>query len=326
MKFFKTHIKLLAADQYGHTVLLTAYDVIDDTVMTSKTIFPELLSKDLEAKVRQQELLAQVEHLIARIPLLYLMFPSAPKWLISPDTDALTSEVREMRKETSKKDPEKRRLELLEYIAQPLLDLIKDQAQYLAQSTFGCQFILAAIFGCAGAGDVQGALDAIADLAAGKSENEEKKEEVDKIISTPAVGRMLKALVQGGRFDKSTESIQVVEPSLKFHELLYSKIKSQGGDEEIVKWTNGPNSFVVLAMLEAEDFKVKEELSKVLRKNAGKLNRDNKGAAIVLDKIGAGADMDAEKKGKKRRTDQVDEKDDDATTKQKRKAKKDKKA
>src|SRR5437763_12115168 len=45
LRFFKGIIKMLAADVYGHLVLLTAYDVIDDTVMSAKAIFPELLTE-----------------------------------------------------------------------------------------------------------------------------------------------------------------------------------------------------------------------------------------------------------------------------------------
>ncbi|OAP60854.1 hypothetical protein AYL99_05856 [Fonsecaea erecta] len=295
LKFFKTHIKLLANDQYGHNVLLTAYEVVDDTVMTSKTIFPELLSKDLESDAREQELLAQVEHLTARTPLLYLMSPDAPKWLITNETAALISEVRDIRKETSKKDPETRRIELVKNIAQPLLDLIANQARYLAQSTFGCQFITETVFGCAGVSDVQAALSAIADVAAEAVKEKEQEEEKGKILETPAVGRMLKALVQGGRFNKATNSIQLVDPPLKFGELLFQKIQSEGGQEEIVAWANGPNSFVVVAMLEAENFDMKDELMEVLRKQKQNLDKENRGAALILEKIGSGG---GEGKGK----------------------------
>ncbi|KIW31864.1 uncharacterized protein PV07_03453 [Cladophialophora immunda] len=294
LKFFKTHIKLLASDQYGHSVLLTAYEVVDDTVMMSKTIFPELLSKELEPEAREQELLAQAEHLTARTSLLYLMSPDAPKWLITNETAALISEVREIRKETSKKDPETRRIELVKTVAQPLLDLITHQARYLAQSTFGCQFITETVFGCAGVGDIQAALGAIADLATEVVEGKEQREENEKILATPAVGRMLKALVQGGRFNKVTNSIQLVEPPLKFDELLFHKIRSKGGDEEIVAWANGPNSFVVVAMSEADNFEKREELVEVLRRNKRKLDRENRGTAIILEKIGGSG---REKKG-----------------------------
>jgi pumilio homology domain family member 6 len=302
MKFFKTHIKLLAADQYGVDVLLTAYDVVDDTVMTSKTIFPELLGKDMELDAREQELLGQVEHLTARIPLLYLMSSEGPKWLVTEDTAALMREVRGIRKETSKKDPEKRRTELLEHVAPPLLKLIADQAQFLAQSSFGCQFITETILGCSASSEISDALKALAALATDKPDDDEKKAEVDKILATPAVGRMLKALLQGGRFDKATKRIIPVEPPLKFHDQLYHKMVETGGKDEVVGWANGPNSFVIVAMLEADDFGSKQDLFKLLTKQASKLDSENRGAAIILEKIGGNdrkADVSIKDKRKK---------------------------
>ncbi|KAI1629421.1 armadillo-type protein [Exophiala viscosa] len=294
LKFFKTHMKLLASDVYGHTVLLTAYDVIDDTVMTSKGIFPELLGKDLEKEAAQQELMAQVEHLNARIPLLYLMSPEAPKWLIPPETDtiAVVKEIREVRNTTSKKDPETRRLELLKAISQPLLDLIASQAQFLAQSTLGCQFIAETLFGAVG--DKEPALKALVDLATNPAEAEEDA----KVLATPAVGRMLKSLVQGGRFDKATKSVTRVDPSLMFHDMLYTELKGEDG-AAIIEWANGPNSFVIVAMLEADDFSHNEELVGTLKQHASALKSDNPGAKIILEKIGGASEEKQAKKGKK---------------------------
>ncbi|KAJ9607701.1 Pumilio y domain member 6 [Cladophialophora chaetospira] len=324
LKPLKTHIKLLASDQYGHRVLLTAYDVIDDTVQVSKSVFSELLSKDADAEAREQELLAQVEHLTARIPLLYLLSPDAPKWLILDDTAAIIQEVRTIRKETSKKDPEKRRLELLGHVSQPLLDLITNHAQYLAQSTFGCQFITETIFGCGSNGDVNNALAAIANLVTEMPEDDEKRQEVEKIIASPAVGRMLKALVQGGRFEKATKSINLVDPPLKFDELLYSRLMAKGGDAEVIEWANGPNSWVIVAMLESEHFEAKDELANLLRKNSERLNKDNKGAAIVLQTIGSQPSTGVEKTSKKRQAgedeDASSRKQKDKPTQKKRKA------
>ncbi|KAK4940653.1 Pumilio y domain member 6 [Elasticomyces elasticus] len=296
LKFFKTHIKLLASDVYGHTVLLTAYDVIDDTVMSSKGIFPELLGKELEKEAGQQELMAQVEHLNSRIPLLYLMSPEAPKWLVPPETDTtvVVKEIREIRTTTSKKDPEIRRLELLKGISQPLLDLIASQARFLAKSTLGCQFIAETLFGAVG--DKEPALRALVDLATNPGEAEEDT----KVLATPAVGRMLKSLVQGGRFDKATQSVIRTDPPLMFHDMLYTDLKGEDAGA-IIEWANGPNSFVIVAMLEADDFSHKEELVDILKQHASALKPDNPGAKIILEKIG-GASKDKEaKKGKKAR-------------------------
>lgn len=287
LKFFKTHIKLLASDVYGHNVLLTAYDTIDDTVMSAKAIFPELLNKDLDSEAREQDLMSQAEHLTARIPLLYLMSPEAPKWLITDDTAAIIKEVREIRTTTSKKDPETRRTELLKSISQPLLDLVASQANFLARSSFGCQFITEVLFGAIG--DAQPALSSLAKL--GSDESEENAQ----VLNTPAVGRMLKALVQGGRFDKTTKSIVKTEPALKFHELLYEQVNARG-EEEIVNWANSPNSFVVVAMLEADDFEQKNELLRKLTHRKDSLNTEVAGARIILEKL-TGAIDESKKQG-----------------------------
>lgn len=56
LKVFKGVMKMLAFDLYGHCILLTAFDVIDDTVMTAKAILPELLCKDLGEEERGRNL------------------------------------------------------------------------------------------------------------------------------------------------------------------------------------------------------------------------------------------------------------------------------
>ncbi len=45
LKTYKDTFQLMCGDPNGHVVILAAYDVIDDTVFTAKTIFPELLGK-----------------------------------------------------------------------------------------------------------------------------------------------------------------------------------------------------------------------------------------------------------------------------------------
>ena len=68
-------------------------------------------------------------------------------------------------------------------------------------------------------------MNAIAVLATQKVDGKQQKEEAEKTLATAAVGRMLKALVQGGRYEKAAKRINLVDTPLKFDELLYSKIK-----------------------------------------------------------------------------------------------------
>ncbi|RMZ88663.1 hypothetical protein DV736_g4112, partial [Chaetothyriales sp. CBS 134916] len=290
LKCFKTHIKALAGDVHGYHVLLAAYEVIDDTVMTAKAIFPELLNRDMEQKAKEQELLAQATHRTARIPLLWPMSPDPPKWLI-PDAEALMlTELREIRKETSKKDPEKRRTELVEAMSQPLLDLIASQAVSLAGSSFGCQFITEILFGASG--EKRSAIEAVARLV----------DDENVRLDDAYVGRMLKSLVQGGTFDKATNSIILVDPPLDFDNLLYQQIVAKD-QEAIVGWATGSNPFTVLAMLESSTFKHRDELTATLKAHASELDAGKPGGRMILEKIGQNpaGDTGTEKAAKKKK-------------------------
>ena len=278
VKFFKGVMKILAGDVYGHLVLLAAYDVIDDTVMTAKAIFPELLGEDLRIEERQEQLLAQVDHLSARVPLLYLLVPGRPKWLLS-DYDAMVlDETWSIRSTTSKKDEKTRRNELVRAISQPLLDLIVSKADVLVTSSFGCQFLTEVIFGAEG--EKEAALKTLASLA----------EEKPEVFNTPHAGRLLKTLVQGGRFNKETKSVEPLDKALGFENILYGCIK-----HEIMSWAIGPNAFVIVAMLESGHFLDPDGLLQTLTKHRTQLEvasaqksdgeKGNPGARILVEKI-----------------------------------------
>jgi pumilio homology domain family member 6 len=276
LKIYKGVIKMLAGDQYGHCVLLTAFDVIDDTVMTAKAIFPELLCKDLEEEQRQKELVLQVENLTARIPYLYILTSGLPKWLL-PDQDiSILKEIQEIRNSSSKKDSETRRHELVKAMSQPLIDLIGQQTEALVSSSFGCQYINEVMFGAAG--EKNAALESLALVAWDQP----------KLLNTPHAGRMLKSLVQGGPFDQKSKEVRTINPPLKFESMLFAKCR-----DEIVKWATGPNSFTVVAMLESPHMDERDILISELRKqllmlqeaSQGTDEKGNAGARILVQQI-----------------------------------------
>ncbi|KAJ3193805.1 hypothetical protein HK101_004069 [Irineochytrium annulatum] len=49
LKSFKGLVSKIAREQYGHTVLITAFDCIDDTVMVAKAVLPELTAPPAKA-------------------------------------------------------------------------------------------------------------------------------------------------------------------------------------------------------------------------------------------------------------------------------------
>ena len=274
IKTYKDTVQMLAYDANGYQVILTAYDVVDDTVLVARSVISELLGKDTSSEDSQTNLLAMVTHLKARIPLLY-PFSGKSKSLLSDNDRALLDEIQAIRATTSKKDPEVRRKELLASLSPTLLSLIQNRTDALVQTTLGCQFISEVILSAVG--DRKPSMLAVAGLVDSSAETKEA-------LRTPAAGRMLKSLVQGGRYNQQTKSIQFSEPALGFHNILYATIK-----DDVVNWATSGNSFVVVGMLEAGDFSHQDALKKKLKESKLELiqARDggNKGSQLIMHKL-----------------------------------------
>lgn len=263
LRFYKDTYEAMSGDQFGHVVILTAYDVIDDTVTTGKAIFPEILGKGDDVS----NILACATNLNARTTILYLfegssraLFPHS----MAADLEILR-EIHEIRKTTSKKDPEQRRKELVAAMSPPLLEAISKSARDLVANSFGCQFVTDVLLGAEG--DKAAALEAVAQTAAGDPAVTETSDELPNAqyphpAQDGSAERMFKTLIQGGRFDKATKTIKLVEPPLDFANVLYPIIK-----EHIVAWAMGRSSFVVVALLESDSFSQKEKIKKALKKH-----------------------------------------------------------
>ncbi len=271
LKSIKTLIQTLAYDPSGHQVFLAVYDVIDDTVLVSKSVVAELTGKDLPFEAQTQALLASAVDRNARVALLY-PFAGKSKAILPAADLALLDEIHQIRLKTSKKIPEIRRQELVAALSPPLLSLISYNAEALVENSFGCQFVAEVLLNAAG--DRGPASRAVAGLARTKPQ----------LFEAPAAGRMLKTLVVGGHFNAKTGSVDRAEPPLGFPDVLWGKIQ-----DDIVAWAVSDNSFVVLAMLEAEGFEGKEELKETLRRERKRLEQ----AAGAGEKTG---DPEAESK------------------------------
>lgn len=259
--FSKETVDMMAFDTNAKNVLVAGLEVPDDTTMTSKVIYRELLGEKIDDKEeRLNKLESVVNDLNARMPLLFPIAGPA-KWLITKDSDkALMEEVFEVRKTSSKKAPELRRKGLIDYMSKALLELITERTANLVQSTTGCQFISEALLELSG--DKEAAKTAIATLAAGDPTSE------DHIANQAAAGRMLKTLVLGGAFDPATKSVKLAEPRLGFAATLWPIIKSH-----VLAWACSASSFVVVALTESEDVPadVKKEVMAALKKGKKQL-------------------------------------------------------
>jgi pumilio family protein 6 len=280
LRIYKGVIETMALDQYGRQVLLTALEVTDDTVLTSKSIYGELIPKDVTPEI-QDRLLGYVLNLNSRALLLY-PFGSNPRSLLAKEDLALLTQVYDIRTQTSKKDSDIRHKELARYLSSPFISLIAERAGELIQSSFGCQFIQDVLIGADG--DKTPALDAILAALA--------REDLQEVVVSPPVGRMLKALVHSGHFNPATKAIEVCEPALGFADMLWKQISN-----DIISWATGPNAFVVVGLLESKDFSQKSALKDSLKKSHTKLQK-------TADKAKA-ADQAAEKGKKKGDTAEV---------------------
>ena len=274
LRTYKDTIQALAYDVNGHHVLLAAYDVIDDTVLVAKSIFSELLGKDHSSEASQQNLLSAVNHLSGRVPLLY-PFTGQAKSLLSHDHQKRLNELHSIRTTTSKKDPGVRRKELVTSLSPPLLTFIEKNAHSLMASNLGCYFMVELLL--SGIGDRKAAMNSIAALA---SDNPG----VGSGVHSSDFARLLKSLVQGGRFNQKTKTLDLVDPPLGFHDILYPNIK-----DSVVDWASSGNSFVILALCEAKDFSFADELSKKLRKGKSQISEaagaGNRGSQLILQKL-----------------------------------------
>ena len=275
LKVYKGIISDLAFDIHGHQVLLAALDIIDDTVMTSKTIYSELVDKD--AKV---DLLSLCTHLFARIPLLY-PFISNSTAVITPEDKSLLEYLHPIRAETSKKDPQQRQSDLSKFLSPYLLKFIAASASELITSSFGCMVMTDVLL--LSSGEKTSALESVINLI--------DREDMKEAISQSWAGRMIKTLITSGRFDPETKTVQLIEPPLGFADPFFQKI-----EQHVVEWATGSNSFVIVALLECEGFQGKNKLKERLEESREVLVRVAEGDGAVKE-IG---EKKVGKKGKKK--------------------------
>lgn len=102
VKSLKTYIQKISCEEYGHLVLLAIFDSVDDTKLVSKAILDELF--------RSIDDLFKNDY--GRKVLTYLMAPRDRRFFIK---DYIKTLEKGDTTTTSKKEPEKRHLELREY-------------------------------------------------------------------------------------------------------------------------------------------------------------------------------------------------------------------
>ncbi|KAL6708515.1 Pumilio y domain member 6 [Coniothyrium glycines] len=275
---YKDTIETMAYDQHAHHVLLAALAVTDDTKLSSKSIYGELLPN---GDALAEKVLNLCNDARARTVLLY-PFASDAKWFLDDNTRERLTELYTIRQSTSKKDPAVRFHEVAKYIEPQLLSAIAARAADFASFTFGLQFMGEVLVG---APEVEPttrkqALTEVARLAPSIL-NANLPASAADAKSTSHGKNMLKTLVQGGKFDPATKKVVPVEPPLGFADLLWNEIKT-----DVVEWAAGPGSFVVVALTEAEGFAHRDQVLKALKKDRKTLDAAANPASGSAEKDG----------------------------------------
>jgi pumilio family protein 6 len=286
---YKDTIELMAFDANAHHVLLAALAVVDDTKLTSKTIFGELLPSNNDTL--PEKVLTLASDTRARAVLLY-PFASDAKWLMDDSSRQRLSELYAIRATTSKKDADVRQHEVAKAIEPQLLTAVAARTADFASFGFGLQFMGEVLVGAPeveqekrqqAVQEVVKLSQQILDssLVSSNLGEEEAKSKQD----VAALGKnMLKMLVQGGKFDPKSKKVVPVQPALGFADMFWDQIK-----DNVVQWATGPGSFVIVGLVESEDFAKKDEVLKVLKKQRKQLE------------AAAGPAPEAKKKGDKKK-------------------------
>ncbi|KAF2866771.1 armadillo-type protein [Massariosphaeria phaeospora] len=263
LKPYKDTVEMMSYDANAHHVLLAALAVVDDTKLTSKTIFGELLPSNdsLSEKVLN---LANDAH--ARTVILY-PFASDAKWLFNDPTRERLSELYAIRSATSKKDPNTRQQEITKTIVPQLFTAITARAAEIAASHSGLQFMGEALVGAPGVETDKRneALTEVAQIAQQIIDSSLPVSAGDAKAASQGKN-MLKTLVQGGKFDPKLKKVVPVEPPLGFADLFWDQIK-----DNVLQWATGQGSFVIVGLAEAEGFGKKDGLMKALEKGQNEL-------------------------------------------------------
>lgn len=145
IKAFKGFMHSIAREQYGHAVLISCFECIDDTVLLGKAVLGELVSEtggpaDAPA-LSGSQLDELMRHQYGSRVLLYLLTGRNKRYQPSYLIKELES-TDETRAQTTKKDPEMRSRQLLEIVVPLLVPVVAKYAEELLRDRAGSLVLL----------------------------------------------------------------------------------------------------------------------------------------------------------------------------------------
>jgi len=299
LKVFKPHIERMCLDDEAQNVLFTALDVIDDTKLTAKSLVQEIVNA-------APKLYTSIQ---GRRALLYLIAPRSRRHF-TPSHIATLAEIDEIRAKTSKKAAESREAEVRKAASEGLLAWVKEGGNTLVRDP-GASLVVTDIMLDADDGTLTffTLWLILTHISADKTE---AISTLLSIVSTPYpstdlsyphhpidlphTSRLYKTLLQGGHFNRKTES---VDPSPNWDASAFALRFAESTKPYLVDFcTKGERNgaFVVAELAAALVRSEGEEAAEARKMLKGLFKKDVKkdiekgelrGKAVLLEKLAA---------------------------------------
>lgn len=282
IKTMKNHTETLIKNEYGYAVFITALLCVDDTVLMFKSFGPSV----------KEHLNEFIVDKYARRPWLYILLGLDTKYFAPNIMEELKRYIA-LSEATSKKPFSQRRLELLEKFAPMFLKSISKHYAEILEENLGCQFISEVLlndelYEQLSEKDVENFQKVIDNIAVTfKGDISEEEHPIQRPYST----RLLKALIQGGKWNSKERKVEPAKKvkglGIEFAAKFYDEIIDSSN---LLDWINNANSsFTVVALFETlngtdEGKQFLKDLKSVIP-NIDTTEEDNKGAKLLLKLI-----------------------------------------
>lgn len=244
LKGLKPFFVQMAKNEYGHTVLQTIFMTMDDTRFVKRSFYKEF-SENVGELVTDK---------YARRPFLYLL-NGLDKSFFSPKAIKELEIYVKFSKETSKKPQEKRRTEILNYFLPAFYKYFEEHPYELLSENMGSQFVLEVLMNN---DDLQDdfskdrakALNITIDCVRGDLTKEEH------LIHKKYTERLLKTLVQGGKWNRDTKSVQTIDGlgiGFEYAKNITEELFLYGSNLDSLKmWiANSGSAFVLVGLVDS---------------------------------------------------------------------------
>ncbi|KIO21766.1 hypothetical protein M407DRAFT_28694 [Tulasnella calospora MUT 4182] len=247
LKTFKPHLEKMCLDDQAQLVLFTCLDAIDDTKTLISSIVNDVVSLAPKLVFPSSPADPSATDVAAgRRSLIYLLLPRDPRYF-TPALIRTIAETDDVITQTSKKDAELRKKEILAGASEGLLKFVTSEAEKLVRDPAGT--LVAADVVLHADGDKTAATRALLRPLVDSTFPPPPSSSEPHPIDLAHSSRLYKTLLQGGRFSRESKSVIPV-PSYSAINFARSMLNDVGKENLLTMATDGGGAFVLTELLE----------------------------------------------------------------------------